>query len=82
VTKHIEKWSVEPGKVAKSLLKPSAVYPTSKAEVIMVIIIINVLMPTPMIVVTVQESYWYSKHRSIGPNLASVADGQSCLSLG
>lgn len=35
VTKHIEMWSVEPGKVAKSLLKPSAVYPTSKAEVIM-----------------------------------------------
>jgi len=35
VVKHIEEWSVEPGKVAKSLLKPGMPYPTSKAEVFM-----------------------------------------------
>lgn len=43
----------------------------------MLVIIINMLMPAPMIVLHIEESYWYSKHRGIGPNLASVADGQS-----
>jgi hypothetical protein len=48
----------------------------------LIIIIINMLMPAPMIVKHILESYWYSKYRGIGPNLASVADGQSCPSLG
>ena len=47
-----------------------------------IIFVINMLMPAPMIVLHIQGSYWYSKHRGIGPNLASVADGQSCPSLG
>jgi hypothetical protein len=45
-------------------------------------LIINMLMPAPMIVLHIHESYWYSKHRGIGLNLASVADGQSYPSLG
>jgi hypothetical protein len=28
-------------------------------------LIINMLMPAPMIVLHIQESYWYSKHRGI-----------------
>jgi hypothetical protein len=49
---------------------------------ILIIIMINMLMLAPMIDLHIQESYWYSKHRGIGPNLASDADGQSCPSLG
>jgi hypothetical protein len=40
-------------------------------------------MPAPVIVLHIQESYWCSKHRGIGLNLASVAvNGQSCPWLG
>jgi hypothetical protein len=37
--------------------------------IIIIIIIINMLMPAPMIVLHIKESYWYSKHGGIGPNL-------------
>ena len=36
---------------------------------ITITIIINMLMRAPMIVVHIEESYWYSKHCGIGPNL-------------
>jgi hypothetical protein len=45
-------------------------------------IIINILKPAPVIGLHIQEPHWYSKHRGIGPNLARVAVGQSCPSLG
>jgi hypothetical protein len=36
VTRHVERWDVEPSRVVKQLLRPAAKFPTSKAEVIMV----------------------------------------------
>jgi hypothetical protein len=35
--------------------------------IIMIIIIINMLMPAPVIVFRISEPYWCSRHRGIGP---------------